>query len=120
MASEDVYLDVIETLLSDDNIDAVIVAIVPLTPILHTLPEEMEPGTLFDAEDSIVERITRLNTASTKPLVIVVDSGKLYDPMADAFQNDGLPVFRSADIAVRVLGKYIQNRIQNNRLISTG
>ncbi len=119
MASEDVYLDVIETLLSDSNIDAVIVAIVPLTPILHTLPEEMEPGTQFGAEDSIVERITRLNMTSTKPLVIVVDSGKLYDPMADAFQNDGLPVFRSADIAVRVLGKYIQNRVENNRLFTT-
>jgi hypothetical protein len=33
--------------------------------------------------------------------------------MADGFQSHGLPVFRSADIAVGVLGKYIHNRLQN-------
>jgi acyl-CoA synthetase (NDP forming) len=113
MASEDVYLDVIATLLEDDNIDSVVAAIVPLTPILHTLPEELDQSNKFGSENSIVERISILNAASAKPLIIVVDSGKLYDPMADSFQSHGLPVFRSADIAVSVLGKYIHNRLYN-------
>ncbi|KJR96933.1 MAG: CoA-binding protein [Desulfobulbaceae bacterium BRH_c16a] len=113
MASEDVYVDVIEILLSDDNIDVVVVAIVPLTPILHTLPEEMAPKNEYGRENSIVERIARLSEGSPKPLVIVVDSGTLYDYLADTFQDHGLPVFRSADIAVSVLGKYIQNRLKN-------
>lgn len=113
MASEDVYLDVIATLLEDDNVDSVVAAIVPLTPILHTLPEEIDQNNKFGTENSIVERIAALNAVSPKPLIIVVDSGKLYDPMADGFQNHGLPVFRSADIAVSVLGKYIHNRLQN-------
>ena len=47
MASENVYLDVIATLLEDENIDSVIAAIVPLTPILHTLPEEFDQSTTF-------------------------------------------------------------------------
>ncbi len=115
MASENVYLDVIATLLDDDSIDAVVAAIVPLTPILHTLPEEMGQNNKLDSVNSIVERISTLNAASSKPLIIVVDSGKLYDPMAEGFQNHGLPVFRSADIAVSVLGKYIHNRLQNKR-----
>jgi acyl-CoA synthetase (NDP forming) len=115
MASEDVYVDVISILLEDDNTDSVIAAIVPLTPLLHTLPEEMEQNNTFGSGNSIVERISALNATSPKPLIIVVDSGKLYDPMADSFQDHGLPVFRSADIAVGVLGKYIHNRIQNIR-----
>lgn len=115
MASEDVYVDVISILLEDDNTDSVIAAIVPLTPLLHTLPEEMEQNNTFGSGNSIVERISALNATSPKPLIIVVDSGKLYDPMADSFQDHGLPVFRSADIAVGVLGKYIHNRIQNMR-----
>lgn len=119
MASEDVYLDVIATLLEDDNIDSVIVAIVPLTPILHTLPEEMDLNNRVGSKKSIVKRISTLNEASPKPLIIVVDSGKLYDPMADGFQKHGLPVFRSADIAVSVLGKYIYNRLQNGRSTPT-
>lgn len=114
MASADVYRNVIQTLLEDDNIDALVVAIVPLTPILHTLPEELERDNDFGTDDSIIKRIARLNQSSPKPLVIVVDSGKLYDPMAEGFQNHGFPVFRSADIAVSVLGKYIHNRIQTS------
>jgi len=113
MASEDIYVDVLRSLLQDDNIDAIVVAIVPLTPILHTLPSEIDGSGRADSENSIVERISNLNAASDKPLLVVVDSGKLYDPMAEGFQNHNLPVFRSADIAVNVLGKYIYNRLQN-------
>jgi len=112
MASEDVYVEAIATLLDDDNIDAVVVAIVPLTPMLHTLPNEMAPDTRNTQENSIVERIAKLGKASSKPLVIVVDSGTLYDCLAEGFQNNGLPVFRSADIAVGVLGKYFHNRLK--------
>lgn len=112
MASEDVYTTVIATLLEDIHIDAVIAAIVPLTPTLHTLAEEMDQVNRLGAENSIVEQIATLNAASSKPLIIVVDSGKLYDPMAEGFQNHGIPIFRSADIAVNVLGKYIRNRLQ--------
>lgn len=115
MASEEVYTDVISTLLDDANIDAVIVAIVPLTPMLHTLPEEFAPGDRYGEDNALLERISTLNDTSTKPLVLVVDSGNLYDPMANAFQEAGLPVFRSADIAVGVLGKYMQNRIRNRK-----
>ncbi len=123
MASEDVYVDVIATLLADDNIDVVVAAIVPLTPILHTLPEEMAPRgekKQSSRDNSIVERIAGLSDASPKPLIIVVDSGNLYDYLADGFQAHGLPVFRSADIAVSVLGKYIQNRLKNRPAPSPG
>ncbi len=112
MASEDVYISVITALLEDENIDAVVAAIVPLTPTLHTLAEEMDQINKLGTENSIVQQIATLNTSSSKPLIIVVDSGKLYDPMAEGFQNHGIPIFRSADIAVNVLGKYIHNRLQ--------
>ncbi len=116
MAAEEVYEKVINTLLDDSHVDAIIVAIVPLTPILHTLPDEFVPTETFSADQSIINRIARLNDHSAKPLVLVVDSGPLYDYMADAFQQHGLPVFRSADQAVRVLGKYIQGRLRAQKL----
>ncbi len=112
MASLDVYVEAITSLLDDNNIDVVVVAIVPLTPMLHTLPNEMAPDAGNTKENTIVTRIGKLGKASSKPLVIVVDSGTLYDYLAEGFQNNGLPVFRSADIAVGVLGKYIHNRLK--------
>jgi acyl-CoA synthetase (NDP forming) len=116
MAPEDVYERVIAILLDDSHVDAIIIAIVPLTPILHTLPDEFVPTESFSADQSIINRIARLNDYSTKPLVMVVDSGPLYDYMADAFEKSGLPVFRSADQAVWVLGKYIQGRLRAQKL----
>ncbi len=112
MASEDVYVHAIASLLDDDNIDIVIVAIVPLPPMLHTLANEMALDVGNSEENSIVARIVKLGKASPKPLIIVVDSGTLYDYLAQGFQDNGLPVFRSADIAVEVLGKYIHNRLK--------
>ncbi len=115
MATEEVYTESIRCLLKDGAIDVVIVAIVPLTPILHTLPDEHIPDAPMDSDHDIVGRITELNRQSDKPLVMVVDSGPLYDHMANGLEENGLPVFRSADQAVRVLGKYVQTR----RIIAT-
>jgi hypothetical protein len=80
--------------------------------MLHTLANEMLSDAKNTQEHSIVERIAKLGKTSAKPLVIVVDSGTLYDYLAQGFQVNGLPVFRSADIAVGVLGKYIHNRLK--------
>ncbi len=111
MATEEVYAGVINSLLNDDNTDAVIVAIVPLTPILHTLPDEYIADDVLEADYDIIGKIAELNHQSEEPLVMVVDSGSLYDHMANGLEERGLPVFRSADQAVRVLGKYVQNRL---------
>ncbi len=110
MATEEVYEASIKALLDDENVDAVIAAVVPLTPILHTL--EGEDSEAFSTEQKLVKRIPRLAAESDKPLVIVVDSGPLYDPLANALEDEGLPVFRSADRAVTVLGKYIHGRLK--------
>lgn len=116
MATEEVYTGIIYNLLDDDNTDVVIVAIVPLTPILHTLPEEDIGDDGLATNHDIVGKIAKLNKQTEKPLVMVVDSGPLYDHMANGLEEKGLPVFRSADQAVRVLGKYVQNRLTISRL----
>ncbi len=111
MATEDVYAEAVKILLEDDAVDVVVVAIVPLTPILHTLPDEQIEEESFSDPKGIVGRMASLNAMSVKPLLMVVDSGSLYDHLANALQENGLPVFRSADQAVRVLGKYVRKRI---------
>ena len=111
MATEEVYTGIIKTLLEDDAIDIILVAIVPLTPILHTLPDEHIADDTHSNGDGIVGRITTLSQLSDKPIVMVVDSGPLYDHMADGLEEKGLAVFRSADQAVRVIGKYVQKRL---------
>lgn len=105
MATEEAYEQAARLLLESDEVDALVMSAVPLTPSLLTTPAELKkPG-------SLAERLPRLFAASPKPLVFVVDSGPLYDALAHAVRAAGVPVFRSADQAVRALGRYLCRRL---------
>ncbi|NOX59311.1 MAG: indolepyruvate oxidoreductase subunit beta [Planctomycetes bacterium] len=110
MASDAVYEDCIRAMLADDHVDAVIVGCVPMTPSLLTTPEEIE------SPDSIAARIPALFAQSDKPIVFVVDSMEPYNALARAVRSAGVPVFRSADQAVRSVGRYLGHRapLRNN------
>ncbi len=110
MAGEDIYESVIEALLNDPGVDAIVAAIVPLTPVIETLSGQC------GAEKSIIQRIPQLAAKYSKPVIVVVDSGDLYDPLARAIQQKGLAVFRSADQAVYALGQYIRGRIKAEKI----
>jgi acyl-CoA synthetase (NDP forming) len=48
---------------------------------------------------------------SEKPVVGVVDGGRLFDPMRDAFIAAGIPVFAVCDRAVAAIAMYIESRL---------
>ncbi len=104
MADDAAYEECVQVLLESPEVDAVIAALVPLTPAMLTTPDEItRPG-------SLAERLPRLATATPKPVVVSIDSGPLYDPLARALRAAGLPVFRSCDQAMRSLGRYLCHR----------
>jgi acyl-CoA synthetase (NDP forming) len=105
MASEEVYEGAIRVMLDSDDVDAVVVGVVPLTAALRTAPDEI------DDEGSLAGRIPRLFAEARKPLIVVVDSGPLYDPLVRALRLAGVPVFPSADQAIRSLGRYLCHRV---------
>ncbi|MCO6438937.1 MAG: indolepyruvate oxidoreductase subunit beta [Phycisphaerae bacterium] len=101
MANEDAYQAGIEAMIEDENVDAVVVACVPLTPQLLTTEEELaKPGSLAD-------RLPALLRNAPKPIIAVIDSGRSYDAMARRIREGGVPVFRTCDQAVRSLGRYL-------------
>jgi acyl-CoA synthetase (NDP forming) len=107
MASDAAYAALVEAALEDGGVDVVVAGAVPLTPAMQTLPRgEGHSESILDP-DSIAQRLPRIAAASDKPLVAVIDSGTLFDPLADALQTGGLPVFRSADRAVRALCRWV-------------
>jgi acyl-CoA synthetase (NDP forming) len=107
MAGDTAYGDMIAEVLQDTAIDAAIFGIVPLTPALQTLPPGEEHQESILDPVSIARRLPRAAAHSDKPVVAVVDAGTLYDPFAEALESRGVPVFRSADRAVRALCKWI-------------
>jgi acyl-CoA synthetase (NDP forming) len=113
MAGEDAYEGAVRVMLESDDVDAVVVGVVPLTAALAALPGQLEEPR------SLARRLPALFAESRKPLIAVVDSGPRYLPFARALRLGGVPVFPSADQAVRSLGRYLCHRAGQDRAPGT-
>lgn len=105
------YDEVFRAALEDPGVDLAVLGCVPLTQALVTLPAG--PGHAEDLANpqGIVCRLVRLWHESAKPWVAVVDAGPAYDAMARTLEHGGVPVFRTADRALRALaGWYASSR----------
>jgi acyl-CoA synthetase (NDP forming) len=109
IAGDEAFAAAVEAVLDDPGVDVALVGCVPLTAALATLPDEVE------REGGVTARLAALWRDSDKAWVAVVDSGALYDPFASALAAAGVPVFRSADRAARLLARYTAWRHANGR-----
>jgi acyl-CoA synthetase (NDP forming) len=112
MTGDDAYADTVRALLDDTEYDAVVVGIVPLTAALNTLPPGDGHREDLARPDGIVARLAALRRDGGKPWVVVVDAGAIYDPMARALEAVGIPTFRTADRALRLLNVYCAERLR--------
>ena len=107
VADDAVFAECSRAILEDNNVDCAVVSPVPMTPALQTLPAGPGHSEDFLKPTSVVERLIAVSRATDKPLVVNIDAGPRYDPLAGAFERAGLPVFRRSDEAVRFLRKFI-------------
>ena len=100
-----------QAVLEDPQIDVGIVGCVPLTGACRTLPASGEHQEDLAAEGAVAGRLARLKGSCTKPWIAVVDAGPLYDPLAQHLDRAGVPVFRTADRALRLLEQFCAARM---------
>jgi acyl-CoA synthetase (NDP forming) len=105
------YEAVTRAILEDPGVDVAVVGCVPMTGAIVTLPAGPGHGDDIRHPDSIVARLLRVRQESRKPWVAVVDAGRLYDPMAQALEDGGIPTFRTADRALRLFGLWCRARL---------
>jgi hypothetical protein len=106
------YEEAVTAIMTDANVEVGIVGCVPMTGALNTLaPTEEHREDVFDAM-SIANGLARLKQVTSKAWVAVIDGGQLYDPMAAVLEDNEIPVFRTADRALRVLEKYCNSRLR--------
>lgn len=106
MATDKAFTELVETMLTDPVVDSVVAGIVPLTPAMQTLPEGEGHRESLEHEGSIAQRLPRLAAGQDKPVLAVVDSGQLFDPLCEVLEAGGVPTFRSSDRAMRALGRW--------------
>ena len=109
MANDSAILNIVKTVMSSGEIDAVVAAMIPLTPQMHTLPAGPGHGENF-VEKTFLPGVAELARKVRKPFLFCVASGSLYDPYVSFAQGLGIPVFRSADRAVQIFSKYLDSR----------
>jgi acyl-CoA synthetase (NDP forming) len=112
MANDQTHEDVMRAFLEDPGVDLALCASVPLTPAMATLAEGVPPEWSIETEGSLPNRLARVLAETDKPLVGCIDSGELFDPMARMLESKGVPTFRSADVAVRTMGMYLEGRLR--------
>jgi acyl-CoA synthetase (NDP forming) len=93
--------------IEDPGVDCAVISNVPLTKALQTLPAGEGHGEDLTRPGGFAARTIEIFRSTSKPIVVNIDSGALYDPLADHLEKAGIPVFRRADEAVRFLRMYV-------------
>jgi acyl-CoA synthetase (NDP forming) len=112
MTGDEAYADTVRAVVNDPDYDAAVVGVVPLTAALNTLSPGAGHREDVSHPEGIVARLAALKDARGMPWVVVVDAGALYDPMARALTAAGIPTFREADRALRLLNVYCESRMR--------
>ena len=110
-ADDDAHARIAAILADDPGVDAVVLGLDPLSPAMHTLAETDVAAFDLHAEGSIARLLPEVVRQSDKPIIGVIDGGRLYDPLRDVLMAAGVPVFPVCDRAVSALAQYIQARL---------
>jgi len=106
MATDGAIGGVIKAALASGEFSGAVVSMVPLTPAMNTMPKAASwPD---DFAKSFLKDAAQAARDARKPLLFCVAAGTKYEPYCAYAQELGLPVFRSADRAVKVYGKYLE------------
>ncbi|MBN2135253.1 MAG: acetate--CoA ligase family protein [Acidobacteria bacterium] len=116
MASDEIYDLCLRGILEEENVDFGMIAIVPLTWQMKTLPKGAGPGEDLMDPDSIAQRLIKVKQEYDKPFVASVDSGKEYDPLVEMLEAGGIPVFRTADSAIRMIRKFTFHKTRKDNI----
>lgn len=107
MADDRVWKAATLAMLEDADVDAAIVSIVPLTAAMQTLKPGSGHREDFRDPGAMLASLTELKKSCDKPFVVSIDSGPLYESMANALKAAGIAVFRYSDEAMRHLATHL-------------
>jgi acyl-CoA synthetase (NDP forming) len=110
MSGDAAYDDVVRAVLDAPGIDVGIVGCVPLTVALNTLPAGAGHQEDLTRPGGIGLSLARLREETAKAFVAVVDAGVVYEPLVALLEQHGVPTFRTADTALRLLNVFVAAR----------
>lgn len=99
-------------IVEDPGVDVAVIANVPMTPAEQTLPAGEGHSEDLAGPESFATRMIEIFRSTDKPVVVTIDAGDLYTPLARHLEGAGIPVFRRADEAVRFLRAFVNGALR--------
>ncbi len=116
-ADDEAHLQITEAFIQDPNIDAVVVGLDPTAPSVRALEQsKLRPGYDISDPKSAVHLMPPIVNRNDKPIIGIVDGGKLYDAMSAGLMDQGVCVFRNSARGTRALVRYIEARLYADAL----
>lgn len=109
-ATTERFVKSVEALLEDENTDCVVVSAVSPTPNLENMTLKKENGEYIENvrnETSLPNQLIKVFERYNKPMLVCVDSGKLYDEGVEMLKMAGIPCFRKIDRAMRAMSAFV-------------
>lgn len=113
MANSGSFAKAVEIMGADPGVDMIIASAVPVTPALDVLAPDLSGAhqeNIFSMH-SIPARLIKAYREMDKPMVVAIDSGRLYDPFVQMLERNGIPVYRKIDRASRALAAVARVRL---------
>jgi acyl-CoA synthetase (NDP forming) len=107
VADDAAFAESARAFVEDPGVDCAVISNVPLTKAMQTLPPGPGHAENLAAPGSFASRVIEIFRSTAKPVVVNLDAGALYDPLAEHLEKAGVPVFRRADEALRFLRMYV-------------
>jgi acyl-CoA synthetase (NDP forming) len=106
------YVEAARILADADEVDLVIVSAIPASPTLNVLAPDFTGAhdeNVFGMH-SLPSEIAKVFAETDKPMVVTIDSGRLYDPGVLMLERAGVPVYRKIDRASRALSTFVRSQ----------
>jgi acyl-CoA synthetase (NDP forming) len=101
MADDQLFTDYVEIVLQDQNVDCVLVSIVPHSNALKSGPDKARDT------DGMASLLVELGRKYQKPLVVSVNGARYYDEFVRVMEEGGLPVYRNPRAAIQALETFL-------------
>ncbi|WP_207063240.1 CoA-binding protein [Motiliproteus sp. SC1-56] len=110
-ADDEAHVECTRVFAEAENVDAVVVGLDPLSPMMRTLASSRRAGFDLLSPESVAQLLPPLVASQHKPIIGVVDGGPLYDSLAEALMDHGVCVFRTCERATAALARYTESRL---------
>ena len=100
----------------DPNVDAVVVGLDPISPMMRTMDKSSRPGFDIHSDESIATTLIKLASDCEKPIIGIIEGGTIYEAFAKKLMGNGVCVFRATERGVRCLVTYTGARLRADKI----